>query len=134
MQFGWEFGLRFGGPIIGIVCAAVGGIAGFFVGWLPFVVTDACMRWSLTRKSVSELRERLNQEHDIGQHYISHIIIAGLLKRGEPVESFREVVVAQLASTSPEVWACGRRNAGIWFPELLGNSDDSDDERSPPIS
>jgi hypothetical protein len=99
----------------GVVGLIVGITVGWIVGRLPFAVTLWSVRRSLERASVAELRSRLDR-----QYYISHLIIAQLVIRGEPVESFRSIVEQQLASPSTNVHRFGRANAQMWFPELVG--------------
>jgi hypothetical protein len=112
-------GYAFGHGTAGNLGAVVGVIAGITVGWvvgrLPFTVTLRSLLRSLRSAISPTLRSRLDREY-----FISHLIIAELVNRGEPVESFRPVVVAQLNSKSPDVQRFGRGNAKRWFPELLG--------------
>lgn len=116
---GMYFGYRLGAGIGGILGGVVGSIAGMTIGWivgrLPFVVPFWSLRRSLKRSSLSDLRSRLDREY-----FISHLIIAELVTRGEPVESFRSVIEHQLASPSADVQGFGRANAQMWFPELAG--------------
>ena len=69
--------------------------------------------------AADNLRERLKS-----QYFISHLIIVELLQRGEPLESFRHTVRAQLASPSADVFQFGLANASIWFPDMLEASTD----------
>jgi hypothetical protein len=55
--------------------------------------------------------------------FMSHLVIAELVVRGEPVESFRNVVIAQLSSASPDLQQYGRANAKLWFPDLVEQRD-----------
>jgi hypothetical protein len=88
----------------------VGGI----LGRLPFVLSLKLLLRNLRKSSNDDLRERLKS-----QYFISHLIIAELLVRGEPLETFRETVRAQLASSSPDERQFGLANANIWFPDLI---------------
>ena len=112
-------GYRVGHGTAGNLGAIVGVIAGIAVGWvvgrLPFTITFRSLLRSLRSASSPALRSRLGREY-----FISHLIIAELVNRGEPVESFRPLVVEQLNSKSPDVQRFGRGNAKRWFPELLG--------------
>jgi hypothetical protein len=112
---GFRLGRGLGGMVGGVVGLIVGITVGWIVGRLPFAVTLWSVRRSLERASVAELRSRLDR-----QYYISHLIIAQLVIRGEPVESFRSIVEQQLASPSTDVQRFGRANAQMWFPELVG--------------
>lgn len=120
ITFGLVVGSRFGIPTPVVVCAAVGGFVGLCVGLLPVFLISTWIRWSLRRKSIAELRTQLNQED---YYWISLEMIEELLARGEPVESLRESVAAQLKSSLAYVQVTGQRNATKWFPELLANSD-----------
>jgi hypothetical protein len=104
----WYLGLAgaIGGGFVGL-------LAGFVVGRLPWVIGWAWMRRDLKRSSAGDLRRRLES-----QYFVSHLIIAELVTRGEPVESFRDLVVRQLNSDSPDVRRFGEANAALWFPEL----------------
>ena len=110
---GHRIGFGVGGTVAGIAGVAVGAALGRVVGRLPFTVSFAWLQRSLKRASTPELRASLDEDY-----CISHLIIAELIQRGEPVESFREVVMAQLASASPDVRRFGRGNARAWFHEL----------------
>lgn len=112
---GYSLGTGIGGAVGGVLGAIAGIVVGWLVGRLPFAVSSWSLRRSLRRASVTDLRSRLEQEY-----FISHLIIAELVTRGEPVESFRSVVEHQLASQSADVQRFGRANAQLWFPELAG--------------
>jgi hypothetical protein len=103
-----HFGI--GGAIVG---TALGAFAGFVVGRLPFVIGLAWVRWDLRCSSVASLRERAR-----GEYYVSHLILAELAIRGEPPESFKDIVLAQLASPQDDVRGFGLTNARVWFPDL----------------
>jgi hypothetical protein len=113
--FGYRFGAGIGGTVGGILGSTVGIAVGWIAGRLPFVVSFWWLRRSLKRASVANLRSRLEREY-----FISHLIIAELVTRGEPVESFRLTVEHQLASQSADVQRFGQTNAQLWFPELVG--------------
>ena len=113
--FGYRLGAGVGGAVGGVLGATAGIAVGWFVGGLPFDVSFWFLWRSLRRASVTDLRSRLVREY-----YISHLIIAELVRRGEPVESFRPVVEQQLASPSADVQRFGNANARMWFPELAG--------------
>jgi hypothetical protein len=104
------------GGMAGGVPGAIGGLAvGWIAGRLPFAAASWWLRRSLKRATVTDLRSRLEREY-----FISHLIIAELVTRGEPVQSFRSVVERQLVSQSADVQRFGRANARLWFPELAG--------------
>jgi uncharacterized protein (TIGR02996 family) len=110
-------GLAAGHQLFGIVGAIAGTLLGLvvgaIVGRLPFVVAFGFLRRDLRNASTSSLRDRLQR-----QYYISHLIIAELVVRGEPVEGFREIVRAQLDSPSADERRFGSANADLWFPDL----------------
>ena len=87
-----EFGI--GGAVVGGV---LGLAVGVVVGKLPFALPMAWLRWDLRRSSVEPLRRRLDE-----QYFLSHLILAELARRGEPMDNFREAVARQLASESPD--------------------------------
>jgi hypothetical protein len=114
---GYRIGQAVGGATGSYIGLALGIIVGWRVGRLPFLLTSRLLRRSLVRSTKAELRSRLEREY-----FVSNFIIAELVSRGEPPESFRWVIEAQLNSASSDVCQFGRRNAQLWFPELLENT------------
>jgi hypothetical protein len=112
---GWNVGHQVGGWIGGVAGAVVGAYVGLIAGRLPGFVSVQGMLWSLRRAPTAELRSRLDREY-----FVAHLIIAELIRRGEAVESFREVIEGQLRSSSEHVRYFGRVNARLWFPDLVG--------------
>jgi hypothetical protein len=112
---GWRVGFAFGGVAGGLIAAAVGAYVGLIIGRIPGVLTVRSVLRSLRRTATAELRAQLED-----QYYVSHLIIAELVSRGEPLESFRTIVEHQLTSSNPDVQRFGRANASMWFPELVG--------------
>ncbi len=104
-EFGW---------LSVLVAAPLGFIAGAFVGNLPWVAAVAWMRYDFKRCSVAKLKQRLENEY-----FISHLLIAELVIRGEPLEQFRGYVAGLLQSANPDRPRFGKMNAQIWFPDLL---------------
>lgn len=115
---GGAAGYRLGSSIAGNVGAGVGVIVGIVVGWAagraPCFFVSRFFHKSLKQTNSSNLRSRL-----VDEYYISHLIIAELVSRGESVESFRQIVAMQLNSESLDVQRFGQANAQAWFPELL---------------
>jgi hypothetical protein len=109
-------GAALGHKWLGWIGAAVGGVAGFFTGHilgrLPYVIALGMLKRDLERCDVTTLRSRLDREY-----YISHLIIAHLLVRGEPVESFRDYAAALLHSDSPDKRRAAEHLLRIW-PEM----------------
>ncbi len=99
----------------GIAGALLGLALGAILGRLPLVLATRWIRRDLKRSTTSNLRERIKSEY-----YLSVWIIAELVVRGEPVESFREAVRAQLDSPNADERRFGLANAEIWFPEMAG--------------
>jgi len=117
------------GPISGVVAGAVAGqrwlgwaglvlggviglVIGHIVGRIPLAVARALLKRDLERCDVATLRSRLKSEY-----YISHFIIAQLLIRGEPVESFRDYVAELQDSDFPDRRRFGEQILRIW-PEM----------------
>ena len=104
-----SFGTGWGGGVIGLVL-------GIAVGWLaallpPEIVRHAIlflMRWSGT----AQLKERLARGHSW-----SEFIISELVRRGEPVEQFRDCVRSLLHSDSHACRKLGERIQRRWFPD-----------------
>ena len=92
-----------------IVGAALGLFLGFLAGKIPYIIAVQTLIRNLHRCDAATLRSRLNQEY-----YISHLIIAELLLRGEPIESFRGYVSGLLLSDSPDRRRFGNEVVRIW--------------------
>lgn len=111
----------------GIVGAVGGGAAGFVLGYilgrLPLAVMLLLLRRDLRRSSADRLRERINS-----QYFISHLIMAELASRDEDLEPIRAAVKAQLDSDEEDIRRFGRANAQHWFPDLIDQPDDDDDD------
>ena len=80
-------GLSIGHACFGWVGAAVGGVlgllAGYLVGRLPWLIAWGIFRFRIKSTSTERLRKRLET-----QYFISHLLIAEIVVRGEPAESF----------------------------------------------
>ncbi len=94
--------------------AVVGAAAGWIVGRVPAILASRWVHRAMRRANSADLRSRLERDY-----FLSHIILAELASRGEPLESLRPFVVAQLNSESADVQRFGRANAKMWFPDLL---------------
>ena len=112
---GYHVGHSAGGIAGAIVGAGCGVVAGWVGGSIPFLLSGRLLRRSLASSDSQQLRQRLEREY-----FVSHLIIAELVKRGEPTESVRAAVVAQLASQNADVQRFGRANAKLWFRDLVG--------------
>jgi hypothetical protein len=104
-EFGW---------LAVIVVTPLGFIVGAFIGNLPWVAVWAWVRYDFRRSGAAELKQRLEREY-----YLSHLLIAELVSRGEPVEQFRDYVVGLLRSDNSDEQRFGEASARIWFPDLL---------------
>ena len=102
-RFGW---------VGGVAGAVIGLFAGLILGRLPFVIGFVVLRGNLKRCDVATLRSRLDS-----QYFISHLIIAELVVRGEPVESFRDYVFGLVHSDCLDRQAFGEHNRRLWFPD-----------------
>jgi hypothetical protein len=108
-HFGWW------GALGGIV---LGGLAGLLIGRLPWLAAATWMRFDLRQSSVETLKSRLER-----QYFISHLLIAELVRRGEAPEQFRAYVDALLQSEQSDKRNFGAASARVWFPDLLpGNT------------
>jgi hypothetical protein len=95
---------------VGIIVGAVLGLfIGFLLGKLPYVIAVQTLIRNLHRCDSATLRSRLQQEY-----YISHLIIAELLLRGEPIESFQDYVSDLVRSDSPERRLFAKEVLRIW--------------------
>lgn len=103
-----EFGLT--GAVIG---AVTGVVCGYLLGALPYAIAGIWIRHDLKHCDTAELKARLDR-----QYAISHLIIAQLVRRGQPVEQFRAYVDSLRHSDSADRRRFGDLNHRIWFPEL----------------
>ena len=96
--------------MVGIVLGAVLGLfLGYLVGKIPYLFAVQTLTRNLHRCDVATLRSRLDKEY-----YISHLIIAELLLRGETIESFRGYVSGLVLSDSPDRRRFGKEVVRIW--------------------
>jgi hypothetical protein len=103
------FGHRWLGWIGVILGGAVGLFAGRILGRLPYAISSEMLRRDLKRCDIANLRSRLDREY-----FISHLIIAELVVRGEPIESNRDYVSGLLRSDSPDRRRFGERILRLW--------------------
>ena len=127
MVFGIVAGAAAGRMWFGWLGLVLGGVAGFFLGGvlgrLPYAIASAILNRNLKRCDTQALRSRLEREY-----YISHLIIALLLSRGESVGSFREYVAGLRRSDSPDRRRFGDRLLQIW-PEFELPSDSTSTQK-----
>ncbi len=96
--------------MVGMIVGAVLGLfLGYLLGKIPYLIAVQTLTRNLHRCDVGTLRSRLQQEY-----YISHLIIAELLLRGETIESFRGYVSGLLLSDSPDRRRFGKEVLRIW--------------------
>ena len=112
-----SFAYRASGWPAAVVAVPLGYAAGRFVGHLPFVAALAFLRHHLQRAGNDDLKARLQAEY-----YLSHLVIAELVSRGEPAEQFRGYVAGLLQSEDPDRRRFGTRAASVWFPDLVAGS------------
>lgn len=103
LGYGWF------GWLGGVLGGAVGYFAGCIPGRVPLAISSAMLKRDLKRCDVVTLRTRLAREY-----YISHLIIAELVVRGEPIESFRDHISDLLCSASSDRRRFGELNLQIW--------------------
>ncbi len=79
------------------------------MGRLPFAIVGYLLRRDFKRCDIATLRSRLDSEY-----YIAHLIIAELVIRGEPIESFSDYVAGLLSSDSSDRRNIGEAIVRIW--------------------
>jgi len=106
-------GVALGHRWLGWVGVVFGGAFGFFAGRIlgrvPYAISSEVLKRDLLRCDVATLRARLDRDY-----YIAHLIIAHLVVRGEPIESFRSYVSELLGSDCPERRRFGEQILRIW--------------------
>lgn len=111
---GAYYGGNYFGWLGGILGALLGAFAGFAIlGRIPFLLSFAILRCDLKQTDTATLKENLKT-----QFFISHLIIAELVRRGELVEEFRDYIFSLLQSEYFDQRRFGWQNLNIWFPEL----------------
>jgi hypothetical protein len=94
------------GATLGI---SVGCLAGALLHEFALIGMRLGMKWSDTTK----LKSRLERDY-----CLSHLIIAELVSRGEPVQQFRGHVEALVRSNSASRRSCGKECRKKWFPNM----------------
>lgn len=127
LLFGFVFGIRFGFDFYGwrgaIIGSILGALIGIFVGNLPLFVGNWYLWITLKLSDSSKLKKRLEKEF-----FISHLIIAELVVRGENTEQFKDYALNLLQSEYSNQRRFGWHNLTIWFPELAKNLESYDCE------
>jgi len=96
--------------VVGMIVGAILGLfLGYLLGKIPYLIAVQTLTRNLHRCDAATLRSRLDKEY-----YISHLIIAELLLRGETIESFRGYVSGLLLSDSPDRRHFGNEVIRIW--------------------
>ncbi len=116
-------GRRCFGPMGMILIGLAGLFIGLFVGRLPYLIALQALMRNIQKSDAATLRLRLDKEY-----YISHLIIAELLLRGETIESFRNHISGLVNSDVPKRRRFGREVLRIW-PEAAQSPDASDPQK-----
>lgn len=96
----------------GVVIGVTLGISvGYLVGALLYEFGLIGIRLGLKWSDTTKLKGRLERDHRL-----SHLIIAEMVSRGEPVEQFRGHVEALIRSDSASLRRCGKACQRAWFP------------------
>jgi hypothetical protein len=102
---------------LGWLGAIGGGVLGFVVGSIlgriPLMMSWASYHRHLKRSSTEQLKSELKE-----QYFVSHLLIAELVVRGEPVEQFWPYILSQVQSESSDQRRFGWRSLNVWFPRL----------------
>ncbi len=112
-------GITMGDRISGVTAAVIGGILGFVAGHFVGGIVPWYIGWvvfdllGIRRRRTEVLRNRLQT----GQ-YMADRLIAEMIIRGEPVESFWPYILSSLRSDSFYERAQGWDNLEVWFPRI----------------
>src|SRR5207247_8088906 len=90
-----------------------GGTLGYCAGRLPYIILRARVLCGLAHESTPRLRERL-----ASQYYISHLILAELIRRGEDIRTDLPILLGMLRSEFWDERRFGFRSLQIAFPDL----------------
>jgi hypothetical protein len=110
-------GIQTGSRDFGVAGAVVGGIVGLVagqaLGLAPWYLFWVVIRLHDKMTSTQRLREKLRTEYPFADRLIAEMVV-----RGEPVESFWPYVLSLLNSDSFFERAAGWENLNIWFPGI----------------
>lgn len=112
---GMRYGYDFGGWAGGVAGAVVGGYVGLVAGRLPLGLVVFWEQRSLKKQSSQQLRERLRRGDE---YFITHLLLAHLMARGEDVASELPCIVALLRSDSETRRYFGWSALKLAFPEV----------------
>lgn len=134
LQWATALGLMAGLSLVGQanygwLGAISGGVLGFvggsILGRVPWMLSWSSYRLHLKRSSTEKLMSELKE-----QYYVSHLLIAELVVRGEPVEQFWPYILSQVQSESSDQRRLGWHNLNIWFPRLAAQIEGFDPHAS----
>ncbi len=117
LAVGAWLGFTTGSKAFGVASALLGGILGLvvgqFVGLAPYYIFWAGERLTWKFSSIERLRRKLKTDYFMADHLIAEMIV-----RGEPAESFWPFILSLMQSRSfPERYS-GWENLNIWFPTI----------------
>jgi hypothetical protein len=98
------------GVVTGVILAIC---VGFLVGNLPHEIALVLIRLVFKWRDKNKLRAQLESDY-----WLSYLIIAELVSRGEPVEQFRGYVESLLRLDSAFRRSYGKVNRRKWFPDM----------------
>ncbi len=108
-KFGYSY-LGVVGMLLGALC---GGGVGWFVGRVPWLVASRLTQKSLELVDSQRLRERLRNG---SEYFISHLLLAHLMARGESIDDELPVIVGLLISESGDKRRFGWEALKFAFP------------------
>ena len=111
---GGKYGFLNLGFIGGLTGAVIGAGAGFLLGRLPYLFASFSAKRSFEKESSQRLRERLRRGNE---YYVSHLLLAQLMKRGENIASELPSIVDLIKSESSERRRFGWAALKFAFPE-----------------
>jgi hypothetical protein len=120
---GVAVGRRWFGSVGIFLLGLTGLLIGLFIGRQPYLNAVQTLMRNIQRCDAATLRLRLDKEY-----YISHIIIAELLMRGERIESFRGYISGLVGSDSPDRRRFGKEVLRIW-PDAAHPPNPSDPQK-----
>jgi hypothetical protein len=112
---GGSWGSAWFGSVGGFTGGALGVIVGYIIGGVPYALSIRTLQNSLDKETDLQLRDRIASGKE---YYISHLLLAQLMKRGQDVTDMLPSIVDLLESESSDRRRFGWGSLKFAFPEI----------------